>query len=93
MLNCVVVSSLFYLHSSRGQSESEVAARNAYRSMDKEIHTFATRIMMLKQADAEERAKVAHPPVSQAYLEQCISNLLDDPSSFSPLKVRLLEHI
>jgi len=93
MLNYVVVSSLFYLKSSKGPSAAEHGAKIAYRTLDFHLRLWATTIIHSKQEVADTRAKIACPPVSQLYLEEYLDSFTDISSDLSPLEVQLFEYL
>ena len=87
MLRCVIVSCLFYLYLSKKHGVAEVAAaKMAYRSIDTAISQYAISISMVKRSVS---AKIAHPSVSQKYLDEFIDNLDANSSYLLPLQVRL----
>jgi len=93
MLNYVVVPSLFSLKSSKKDAPAERAAKIAYRTLDSDLRLWAAVIIERKQAVADTRAKVSHPPVSQLYLEEYLNSLTDISFDLSPLEVRLFEYL
>ena len=93
MLDFVVVPGLFYLQSSKEHGVAEVAARMAYRSMHRDISRYAPIIIQFKKNAGENRAKIAHPTVSQTYLDEFINGLGGSEPNLSPLEVRLFDHL
>ena len=88
------VSSLYFLSTSSnkhdGASAAEVAARAAYHTIDRSILHYAKLILSFKERVAEERAKTAHPSVSQNDLDEYLNKLgANLVGVLSPIEERL----
>jgi hypothetical protein len=79
MLTSPIVPTLFYKQSAGGNDAVATAARAIYQSLSQSIRRLAPTIIHFKQAVSDEERKLAHPTISQAYLD----GFLDDLSANS----------
>ncbi|KIM71567.1 hypothetical protein PILCRDRAFT_16950 [Piloderma croceum F 1598] len=84
---------LFYLQSSEEHGVVEVAARMAYCSMHRDISQYALTIVQFKKNVGKNKVKIAHPTVSQKYLDEFINDLGSSEPNLSPLEVQLFDHL
>jgi len=64
-------------------------ARKAYRSIDVAISQYTPTILIAKKIVAVDRAKIAHPSLSQEHLDDFIENLGGSNPGLLPLQIRL----
>ena len=84
-----IVPTLFYKQS----SGYNPVATAAYQSLSQVIHCLIPITIHLKQYVSEERAKLAHPTISQEYLDQFLDNLGANALPLSDLELQLFHYL
>jgi hypothetical protein len=93
MLTFPIVTTLFYKQSSGANDAVATAARAAYQSLSQDICRLAAAIIRSKQLVSEKRRKLAHPTISQKFLDQFLDDLGANSLSLSDLELRLFRHL
>jgi hypothetical protein len=93
MLTSPIVPTLFYKQSSGANDAVATAARSAYQSLNQSIRRLAPTIIRFKQVVSEKRRKVAHPTISQEYLDRFLDDLGANLLPLSNLELRLFHYL
>src|ERR1700692_731577 len=93
MLTSPIVPTLFYKQSAGGNDAVATAARATYQSLSQSIRRLAPTIIRFKQAVSDERRKLAHPTISQEYLDGFLDDLGANSLPLSDLELRLFHYL
>lgn len=81
------------MQSSNANNPVTTAAKEAYQSLNACVHRNASIIIRIKQITSEKRTNVAHPTISQQYLDKFLNDIGPGSLDLSHLEHRLFYYL